>query len=81
MCIIALFSFSLASSATSQHFGFVGSGTLFLLQIGTDGSIVETKSFEWSDGLFDIVSKKFLPPSVVYSEIVNNFVLFFSFSL
>lgn len=43
-------------AATSQHFGFVGGGTLFVLQLNENGSINETKSFEWSDGLFDIVS-------------------------
>lgn len=39
--------------ASSKPFGFVGGGTLFLLHLNENGTIVQTKSFEWSDGLFD----------------------------
>lgn len=45
-----------SSPATSLQFGFVGGGTLFLLHLNENGTINETKSFEWSDALFDIVS-------------------------
>lgn len=48
-----MFVFSLA---TSQYYGFVGGGTLFLLQTNVHGTLDEIKSFEWSDGLFDLVS-------------------------
>lgn len=45
--------------ATSKPFGFIGGGTLFLLNLNENGTIVRTKSFEWSDGLFDTVSIQF----------------------
>lgn len=43
------------SIATSQCFGFVGRGTLFLLKLNENGSISKIKSLDWIDGLFDIV--------------------------
>lgn len=48
--------FSLLYLATSQYYGFVGGGTLFLLQSNEHGTLDEIKSFDWSDGLFDLVS-------------------------
>lgn len=53
-CVDGLVSFF--CPATSQHFGFVGSGTLLLLNLHENGTINQTKAFEWSDGLFDTVS-------------------------
>lgn len=40
--------------ASSQYFGFAGGGTLFLLEITSNGSIAERSSWQWSDGLFDV---------------------------
>lgn len=41
--------------ATSQYFGLAGGGTLFLLELTPEGTVIETQSFQWSDGLFDVV--------------------------
>lgn len=42
--------------ATSQYFGLAGGGTLFLLELSPDGtSVTEINTFQWSDGLFDVV--------------------------
>ncbi|XP_055700842.1 peroxisomal targeting signal 2 receptor [Phlebotomus papatasi] len=41
--------------ATSQFFGLAGGGTLFILELTPDGGIQEVQSFQWSDGLFDVV--------------------------
>lgn len=43
-------------SATSQYFGFAGGGTLFTLELTSNGSIVERARHQWMDGLFDVVS-------------------------
>lgn len=43
--------------ATSQYYGLAGGGTLFVLELSPDGSgVIETNAFQWSDGLFDVVS-------------------------
>ncbi|XP_055323059.1 peroxisomal targeting signal 2 receptor isoform X4 [Sitodiplosis mosellana] len=44
--------------ATSQCFGSVGGGTLFLLKLNENGAINKVKSFNWTDGLFDIAWSK-----------------------
>lgn len=44
-------------SATSQYYGMIGGGTLFILEQTPSGAIHETKRIEWSDGLFDVVNK------------------------
>lgn len=42
--------------ATSQFYGLAGAGTLFVLDMTEDeDNFVETKTFHWSDGLFDVV--------------------------
>lgn len=42
--------------ATSQYYGLAGGGTLFLLELSPDGAgVVEVNTFQWSDGLFDVV--------------------------
>lgn len=46
--------------ATSQYYGLAGGGTLFLLELGAHGEIVETKKLNWTDGLFDVVSTQYL---------------------
>lgn len=43
--------------ATSQYFGLVGGGTLFMLEQSPSGAIQETRRIEWSDGLFDVVRR------------------------
>lgn len=40
--------------ATSQYFGLAGGGTLFILDI-KDNKLVHNQSYEWTDGLFDVV--------------------------
>lgn len=50
--------------ATSQCFGSIGGGTLFLLKLNENGSINKVKSFNWTDGLFDIVRN--ILSSIVY---------------
>lgn len=44
-------------AATSQYYGLAGGGTLFLLEQTPSGAIHETRRIEWTDGLFDVVSK------------------------
>ena len=41
--------------ATSQFYGLAGGGTLFLLELAPNGGIIEAKTLQWSDGLFDVV--------------------------
>ncbi|CAG2056607.1 unnamed protein product, partial [Timema podura] len=41
--------------ATSQYFGLAGGGTLFLLEVTPEGNLVELDTFQWGDGLFDVV--------------------------
>lgn len=41
--------------ATSQYFGLAGGGTLFILDLSPEGSLTESQSYQWSDGLFDVV--------------------------
>ncbi|XP_066991221.1 peroxisomal targeting signal 2 receptor [Anabrus simplex] len=41
--------------ATSQYFGLAGGGTLFLLEVTPDGNLTEISTFQWTDGLFDVV--------------------------
>ncbi|XP_046664428.1 peroxisomal targeting signal 2 receptor [Homalodisca vitripennis] len=41
--------------ATSQYFGLAGGGTLFVLEVTPDGSLVELSTSQWPDGLFDVV--------------------------
>lgn len=48
--------FVLIFIATSQPFGSIGGGTLYLLRLDENGSINETKTFDSTDGLFDVVS-------------------------
>lgn len=44
--------------ATSQCYGLAGGGTLYLLELVPNTSgLVSIKTFEWSDGLFDVVSE------------------------
>ncbi|XP_002735592.1 peroxisomal targeting signal 2 receptor-like [Saccoglossus kowalevskii] len=40
--------------ATSQHYGFTGCGTLFILDITPDRKLFPYRSFDWNDGLFDV---------------------------
>lgn len=43
--------------ASSQYFGLTGGGTLYVLDLTEDeDNFRETKAFQWSDGLFDVVS-------------------------
>lgn len=65
--LLLLLSLCFILLATSKPFGFVGGGTLFLLHLNESGAIVRTKSFEWSDGLFDTVS--------TYTFIINRYEL------
>lgn len=51
--------------ATSQFFGLAGGGTLFLLESKSEDKLVEVKSFQWLDGLFDVVWSETDPPVVV----------------
>lgn len=41
--------------ATSQCFGLAGGGTLYLLELTANGGVIQKESFEWTDGLFDVV--------------------------
>ncbi|KAJ1522923.1 hypothetical protein ONE63_002062 [Megalurothrips usitatus] len=41
--------------ATSQQFGLAGGGTLFILDRTPVGTLENLATFEWSDGLFDVV--------------------------
>lgn len=41
--------------ATSQYYGLAGGGTLFFLELGANGELVQRKTLKWSDGLFDVV--------------------------
>jgi peroxin-7 len=42
--------------ATSQFYGLAGGGTLYFLEMTTDGiAIKEKQQFQWKDGLFDVV--------------------------
>lgn len=47
--------FQLWILATSQYFGFTGGGTLFTLELTSNGSTVERARHQWIDGLFDVV--------------------------
>lgn len=51
--------------ATSQYFGLAGGGTLFLLESNVEDKLVEARSFQWTDGLFDVVWSETEPPVVV----------------
>lgn len=46
--------------ATSQFYGLAGGGTLFFLELTPDGGIRESQACQWSDGLFDVVSRSLL---------------------
>lgn len=58
--------------ATSQFFGLAGGGTLFFLEQASCagiGGLNLLKTFQWSDGLFDVVSTCFLRNSfLIYSS-------------
>ncbi|XP_073992365.1 peroxisomal biogenesis factor 7 isoform X2 [Rhodnius prolixus] len=42
--------------ATSQYYGLTGGGTLFVLDVASNASTVsEVCTYEWQDGLFDVV--------------------------
>ena len=43
----------------------LGGGTLFLLEINSDGSFREVSTFQWTDGLFDVVWSEVDPNTVV----------------
>lgn len=51
----SLFNPNLLIVGTSQTYGKKGEGTLFLLKL-LDGDVIRLKSFDWTDGLFDVVS-------------------------
>ncbi|KAF4524740.1 hypothetical protein B566_EDAN013808 [Ephemera danica] len=51
--------------ATSQYYGLAGGGTLFLLDLTPEGGIVEVATFQWPDGLFDVVWSEADPNIVV----------------
>lgn len=51
--------------ATSQYYGLAGGGTLFVLELTDDGGIIETQTYQWSDGLFDVVWSEKDPELVV----------------
>lgn len=46
--------------ASSQFFGLAGGGTLFILDVVDDDNIKEVKTYQWSDGLFDVVSSQLI---------------------
>lgn len=42
--------------STSQSYGFAGGGTLYFLELKSNGNgLCQRTSFEWTDGLFDLV--------------------------
>lgn len=41
--------------ASSQFYGLAGGGTLFILDLNDNGIISLAASYQWSDGLFDVV--------------------------
>lgn len=51
--------------ATSQYFGLAGGGTLFILELTPAGTLIESQSYQWSDGLFDVVWSETDPSIVV----------------
>ncbi|CAH1374715.1 hypothetical protein MTP99_016033 [Tenebrio molitor] len=51
--------------ATSQYFGLAGGGTLFILDLTPEGKLTETQTYQWSDGLFDVVWSENNPSLVV----------------
>lgn len=53
--------------ATSQLYGLAGAGTLYVLDLTEDeDNFIETKTFHWSDGLFDVVCSE-KDPNIVIS--------------
>lgn len=52
----APFAYNCLAVASSQYYGSVGGGTVFILQVTDDGSLIQSHAIEWSDGLFDVVS-------------------------
>lgn len=46
---------NLVAVAASQYYGLAGGGTLYILE-HDDLCMIERKTFEWTDGLFDVVS-------------------------
>lgn len=53
--------------ATSQLYGLAGAGTLYVLDMTEDeDNFNETKTFHWSDGLFDVVCSE-KDPNIVIS--------------
>lgn len=44
---------------------FLGGGTLFVLDISPEGRIFETATYEWSDGIFDVVWSETHPDVLV----------------
>ncbi|CRK96107.1 CLUMA_CG009542, isoform A [Clunio marinus] len=53
--------------AASQFYGLVGAGTLYVLDlIDDEENFLETKTFQWSDGLFDVVCSE-KDPNIVIS--------------
>jgi peroxin-7 len=52
--------------ASSRCYGLAGAGTLYILDMNDDeDDLIETKKFEWSDGLFDVVCSENNPNIVV----------------
>lgn len=51
--------------ATSQYFGLAGGGTLFILDLTSEGKLTEIQTSQWSDGLFDVVWSESNPNLVV----------------
>jgi peroxin-7 len=52
--------------ASSQYYGLVGAGTLYVLDLDDDDNFKEVKTFHWSDGLFDVIASE-KDPNVVIS--------------
>lgn len=52
--------------ATSQFYGLTGAGTLYVLDLNEEDEFVETKAFNWSDGIFDVVCSE-KDPNIVIS--------------
>lgn len=46
--------------ASSQKYGRKGGGTLFLLTLAYNDELICLHSYEWTDGLFDVVSYYFV---------------------
>lgn len=49
---------NLIAVAASQFYGFAGGGSLYVLELDDlfNVALIERKKYEWTDGLFDVVS-------------------------